>query len=87
MENLGEKNFTLKSAAGCKEPDEAYIDLQRKIIFIIEKSSNKHLVLLMKKYKLPISKKNTMENCFLISKSITYIAFQIGLNTMTIKVY
>jgi len=37
MKNIGEKNSSLKSAAGCKEPDEAYIDLQRKIIFIIEK--------------------------------------------------
>jgi hypothetical protein len=37
MQNIGEKNSSLKSAAGCKEPDEAYIDLKRKIIFIIEK--------------------------------------------------
>ena len=37
MENLGEKDTSLQSAAGCKEPDEAYIDLARKYIFIIEK--------------------------------------------------
>jgi len=37
MEKLGEKNMTLKPAAGCKFPDEAYIDLERNIIFIIEK--------------------------------------------------
>lgn len=37
MENLGEKNTTLQSAAGCKEPDEAYIDLAKKYVFIIEK--------------------------------------------------
>lgn len=37
MENLGEKHPSLQSAAGCKEPDEAYIDLARKYIFVIEK--------------------------------------------------
>jgi hypothetical protein len=33
----GEKNNKLKQASGCKEPDEAYIDENRKIIYIIEK--------------------------------------------------
>ena len=37
MENLGEKDTSLQSAAGCKEPDEVYIDLTRKYIFVIEK--------------------------------------------------
>jgi hypothetical protein len=37
LESIGEKNHELQPAAGCKEPDEAYIDLNRKIIFIIEK--------------------------------------------------
>jgi len=37
MQKIGEKNMTLKPAAGCKFPDEAYIDLERNIIFIIEK--------------------------------------------------
>ena len=37
MEKIGEKNMTLKLAAGCKLPDEAYIDLEEKNIFIIEK--------------------------------------------------
>jgi len=37
MEKINEKNLTLKSAAGCKKPDEAYIDLDRNIVFIIEK--------------------------------------------------
>ncbi len=37
MEEKGEKNTSLKPSAGCKEPDEAYIDLVRKKIFIIEK--------------------------------------------------
>jgi hypothetical protein len=37
MENIGEKETSLQSAAGCKEPDEAYIDLAKKYIFIIEK--------------------------------------------------
>jgi hypothetical protein len=37
MQKIGEKNMNLKPAAGCKEPDEAYIDLERKNIFIIEK--------------------------------------------------
>lgn len=37
LENIGEKNVELQQAAGCKQPDEAYIDLNRKIIFIIEK--------------------------------------------------
>jgi hypothetical protein len=37
MEKIDEKNLTLKSAAGCKKPDEAYIDLERNIVFIIEK--------------------------------------------------
>jgi hypothetical protein len=37
MENLGEKDISLQSAAGCKEPDEAYIDLAKKYVFIIEK--------------------------------------------------
>lgn len=36
MEKIGEKN-KLQPAAGCKEPDEAYIDKNRKITFIIEK--------------------------------------------------
>ena len=34
---INEKNTTLQPAAGCKEPDEAYIDNVRKTIFIIEK--------------------------------------------------
>ena len=37
MNKIGEKNLTLKPAAGCIEPDEAYIDLERNIVFIIEK--------------------------------------------------
>jgi hypothetical protein len=37
MENIGEKDTSIQSAAGCKEPDEAYIDLTRKYIFVIEK--------------------------------------------------
>jgi len=37
MEKIGEKNMTLKPAAGCKLPDEAYIDLEKNIVFIIEK--------------------------------------------------
>ena len=37
MERINEKNNSIKPAAGCKEPDEAYIDVSRKIIFIIEK--------------------------------------------------
>jgi hypothetical protein len=37
MEKIGEKNMMLKPAAGCKLPDEAYIDLEKKNIFIIEK--------------------------------------------------
>jgi hypothetical protein len=37
MEKIGEKNMTLKPAAGCKLPDEAYIDLEKKNMFIIEK--------------------------------------------------
>jgi hypothetical protein len=37
MENIREKDTNLQSAAGCKEPDEAYIDLTRKYIFVIEK--------------------------------------------------
>jgi hypothetical protein len=37
MEKYGEKNQDLQPAAGCKEPDEAYIDTEREIAFIIEK--------------------------------------------------
>ena len=37
MDEKGEKNLDLHPAAGCKEPDEAYIDHKRKKIFIIEK--------------------------------------------------
>jgi hypothetical protein len=37
MEKIGEKNLDLQPAAGCKQPDEAYIDLNKKNIFIIEK--------------------------------------------------
>jgi hypothetical protein len=37
LKGINEKNTTLQPAAGCKEPDEAYIDNVRKTIFIIEK--------------------------------------------------
>lgn len=37
MEKIGEKNDKLQPAAGCKEPDEAYIDINKKMVFIIEK--------------------------------------------------
>jgi hypothetical protein len=37
LEKNGDRNITIQQAAGCKEPDEAYIDMSRKIIFIIEK--------------------------------------------------
>ena len=37
MHEKGEKNLDLHPAAGCKEPDEAYIDHKHSKIFIIEK--------------------------------------------------
>jgi hypothetical protein len=37
MTIIGEKNTNLQPAAGCKEPDEAYIDINKKIVYIIEK--------------------------------------------------
>lgn len=37
MKEIRQKNMTLKPAAGCKQPDEAYIDLEEKNIIIIEK--------------------------------------------------
>jgi hypothetical protein len=37
MKKIGEKNTELQPAAGCKEPDEAYIDTAQKVIYIIEK--------------------------------------------------
>jgi hypothetical protein len=37
MKKKGEKNSELQPAAGCKEPDEAYIDPEQKTVFIIEK--------------------------------------------------
>jgi len=37
LEKNGERNIKLQKASGCKLPDEAYIDITRKIIFIIEK--------------------------------------------------
>ena len=37
MDVIGEKVKTIKIIAGCKEPDEAYIHLDTKNIFIIEK--------------------------------------------------
>jgi hypothetical protein len=37
MEKEGHKNSVLCLAAGCKQPDEAYIHLNRKLLFIIEK--------------------------------------------------
>ena len=37
MAKIGEINSTMQPAAGCKQPDEAYIDLNRKMVFIIEK--------------------------------------------------
>lgn len=37
MQKNGKKNTDLQPAAGCKEPDEAYIDKDNNIVFIIEK--------------------------------------------------
>jgi hypothetical protein len=37
MKQIGENNPELKPAPGCKEPDEAYIDPEKRIAFIIEK--------------------------------------------------
>lgn len=37
LESREERNTEIQPAAGCKEPDETYIDINRKIIFIIEK--------------------------------------------------
>lgn len=37
MTKIGEKNTDLQPAAGCKEPDEAYIDINKKALYIIEK--------------------------------------------------
>jgi len=37
MEKNGEKNPDLQPASGCKQPDEAYIDLNKKNAYIIEK--------------------------------------------------
>jgi hypothetical protein len=37
MKEIGELNEQITSAPGCKEPDEAYIDPEQKIVFIIEK--------------------------------------------------
>lgn len=37
MAKIGEKNASLQPAAGCKEPDEAYVDNIKKSVYIIEK--------------------------------------------------
>ncbi len=37
MTKIGEKNTDLQPAAGCKEPDEAYIDTAKRAVYIIEK--------------------------------------------------
>ena len=37
MTKIGEKNSHLQPAAGCKEPDEAYVDNSKKSVYIIEK--------------------------------------------------
>ncbi len=37
MTKIGEKNTDLQPAAGCKEPDEAYVDNTRRNVYIIEK--------------------------------------------------
>lgn len=37
MKKIGQINQDLTPAAGCKEPDEAYIDNEKKSVFIIEK--------------------------------------------------
>jgi hypothetical protein len=37
MKEIGELNEQIKPAPGCKEPDEAYVDPEQKIVFIIEK--------------------------------------------------
>lgn len=37
MKKIGKMNEDLTPAAGCKEPDEAYIDTEKNIVFIIEK--------------------------------------------------
>ena len=37
MDFIHEKNTTIKLAGGCKAPDEAYVDIIRKNLFIIEK--------------------------------------------------
>ena len=37
MKKIGQTNKELLPAAGCKEPDEAYIDTENNIVFIIEK--------------------------------------------------
>lgn len=37
MEEIGEKNNQIKSAPGCRNPDDAYVDLENKKIFIVEK--------------------------------------------------
>lgn len=37
MTKIGEKNTSLQPVAGCKEPDEAYVDNSKKTVYIIEK--------------------------------------------------
>lgn len=37
MTDIGERNANLQPASGCKQPDEAYINHDKKTIFIIEK--------------------------------------------------
>jgi hypothetical protein len=37
MKNINEKNILIEPSAGCKQPDEVYIDSNTKTIFIIEK--------------------------------------------------
>jgi len=37
MKQIGELNPDLIPASGCKEPDEAYIETEQKVVFIIEK--------------------------------------------------
>lgn len=37
MADIGEKNTNLQPAAGCKEPDEAYVNISKRAVYIIEK--------------------------------------------------
>ena len=83
MKMIGQFNLSITPVAGCKEPDEAYINKEKNIVFIIEKKFQQRTGSVDEKIQTGYFKKMHYEELFPNFK-IYYIEIRANLYSITI---